>query len=56
MKIESVTGQIIRINGGQWMVYALVSYPGLAAMPQPFTFFSKRDAVAFCKNHGAQCA
>ena len=56
MKIESVTQQLIRVNGGQWLVYANVSYPGLPAMPQPFTFFSKRDAVAFCHKHRVKCA
>jgi len=59
MKIEHATQQIIRIKpvfGQSWLVYAMVSYPGLPAMPQPFTFFSKRDAAAFCKTHRAQCA
>ena len=51
MKIESVTQQIIRIHpvdGKKWLVYAMVSYPGLAAYPQPFTFFTKKEAMNFC--------
>ena len=51
MKIEKVSRQIIRINpvdGKKWLVYAMVSYPGMAAMAQPFTFFTKADAVKFC--------
>ena len=54
MKIESVTQQITRISpeeGFRWLVYAMVSYPKLPAMPQSFSFYTKRDAVAFCKAH-----
>ena len=54
MNIEKAVQQIIRINkvdGKGWLVYALVSYPFMAATKQPFTFFTKREAIEFCQSH-----